>query len=78
MAFHDTHSVAPRDILHNSLAGLRSFFGSLAHSVALSSEANRRLQTVEKLQALSDEELKALRIKRDDIIRHVFGDLYYS
>ncbi|WP_298843778.1 DUF1127 domain-containing protein [uncultured Roseobacter sp.] len=78
MAFHDTHAIAPRDILHSVYNGIVSFFSSLGHSVVMASEARRRLEVVENLQARSDQELAALGLKREDIVRHVFNDLYYS
>ena len=37
----------------------------------------RRLETVEALQAKSDAELAKLNIKRDEIVQHVFRDLLY-
>lgn len=40
-------------------------------------EANSRIREVERLQAMSDEALTAKGIKREDIVRHVFRDLYW-
>lgn len=40
-------------------------------------EANPRLQQAARLQAMSDAELAKRGIARDEIVRHVFGDLYY-
>ena len=43
----------------------------------MGSTAHRRFEQVQILQAKSDEELAAMGIKRDDIVHHVFKDLYY-
>ncbi|WP_121630220.1 DUF1127 domain-containing protein [Tropicibacter alexandrii] len=40
-------------------------------------ESNSRVKRVEALQALSDAELAARGLKRDDIVKHVFGDVMY-
>lgn len=40
-------------------------------------ERNPRVQQVEKLQAMSDDELAQRGLKRDDIARHVYRDLFY-
>jgi uncharacterized protein YjiS (DUF1127 family) len=41
------------------------------------SSNSARLQKVEMLNAKSDAELAEMGIKRDDIVHHVFRDLYY-
>lgn len=40
-------------------------------------DANSRVREVERLQALSDETLAQKGLKREDIVRHVFRDLYW-
>ena len=40
-------------------------------------EANPRLRRIEALQKLSDAELAERGIRREDIVRHVFHDVYY-
>ncbi|MBS8228760.1 DUF1127 domain-containing protein [Vannielia litorea] len=40
-------------------------------------EANPRMKAVTRLSELSDEELAARGLKREDIVRHVFRDIYY-
>ncbi|WP_212525220.1 hypothetical protein [Actibacterium sp. MT2.3-13A] len=39
-------------------------------------ENNSRLQRVQRLQAMNDEQLAKLGIAREDIVHHVFKDLY--
>lgn len=74
MATADITTHAPRaSFLHLIGAPFRAlgrFFIAIA-------EQNARLQQVERLQAKSDDELAKLGLKRDDIVRHVFRDLYY-
>lgn len=47
------------------------------HALEEMGENNPRLQRVRALQAKTDAELTTLGIKRDEIVHHVFRDLYY-
>ena len=40
-------------------------------------EQNSRVQLVERLNAKSDAELAEMGLSRDEIVHHVFRDLYY-
>lgn len=40
-------------------------------------EANMRMREVERLQAMTDEQLAKRGLRREDIARHVFRDLFY-
>ncbi len=40
-------------------------------------EANPRMKAVKRLSEMSDEQLDARGLKREDIVRHVFRDIYY-
>ncbi len=53
------------------------FFAGFGHALIASMEANSRLRTIRHLQAKSDEELADIGLKRDDIVRHVYGDMFY-
>ena len=46
--------------------------------IAMTSTLNDRAQTAMKLHALSDGELADKGLKRSDIARHVFGDVWYA
>ncbi|WGW03539.1 DUF1127 domain-containing protein [Tropicibacter oceani] len=46
-------------------------------AMATISENNPRLRRVRALQALSDAQLAELKIKREEIVHHVFKDVYY-
>ena len=56
---------------------IRGFFQSFGQALVASSSGHRRLREVQALQAKSDQELAELKIKREDIVHHVFRDLYY-
>lgn len=55
-------------------ATVSAFFSQLGEIMVLAMESNPRLRRVQALQALSDDELAARGLKRDDIVRHVFRD----
>ncbi|SDY17856.1 DUF1127 domain-containing protein [Citreimonas salinaria] len=40
-------------------------------------ESNSRMREAERLNAMSDAELARIGLKREDIARHVFRDMYY-
>ena len=54
-----------------------SLLDGLTRGMSQVVEANSRIREVERLQALSDEALAAKGIRRDNIVRHVFRDLYW-
>ncbi|MBU2962514.1 DUF1127 domain-containing protein [Citreicella sp. C3M06] len=56
---------------------LSRFFAALGNAIVAIGEANPRLRRVEALQRLSDEQLAAKGLRREDIVRHVFRDVYY-
>jgi len=53
------------------------FFSAIGGAMISSMEQRSRLQIVQVLQAKSDAELAQMGLKRDDIVRHVFSDLFY-
>ena len=58
--------------------GISAFLATLGQVVEINSTAHIRLARVERLQAKTDAELATLGIKRDQIVHHVFKDLFYS
>ncbi|MBP0483779.1 DUF1127 domain-containing protein [Sagittula salina] len=71
---HITHDHAPRrGILETIMSGLNGVLESLA-SIA---ENSHRMREIERLQALSDDELAARGLTRQGIAHHVFRDVYY-
>jgi uncharacterized protein YjiS (DUF1127 family) len=52
-------------------------FRAIGNALISVSEANSRVRQVEALSALSDEQLKARGLRREDIVRHVFSDALY-
>ena len=57
-------------------APVTEFFAALARAWAASSNAQERYDRVCRLRALSDAELAERGIARDDIVRHVFADVF--
>lgn len=58
----------------NSIA---SFLNRVLEGLISISETNYRIVEVERLQAMSDAELAKRGLRREDIARHVFRDLFY-
>ncbi len=56
---------------------LTTAFAAIGNWLISISESTARARRVEQLQNLSDAQLAELGIKRQDIVRHVFRDLYY-
>lgn len=78
MAYQSTHIDSGFGrILHSIYGGVRGFLSSVGTAMIVSSSYTARVNKVQALQAKSDEELAAMNIKRDDIVHHVFHDLYY-
>ncbi len=50
--------------------GLGRFFANLAN-------AQNRTNAVERMQDLSDHDLAKMGVRREDIVRHVYRDIYY-
>ena len=63
--------------IHSTGNPFSGFFRALFDGVLRYAESNSRLKQVEQLQSLSDEELTAKGIRRDDIVRHVFRNVLY-
>jgi uncharacterized protein YjiS (DUF1127 family) len=77
MAYNDTHTAEANDLPHRILEGTKAFFGVIGNALVAASSANRRMQLVEHLNAKSDEELAALGLRREDIVRRVFIDMMH-
>ena len=83
MAYSTT--LAPSKVLNREITATRNgfdaigrFLRSLTISFHKASVANARFQEITALQQKTDEELAAMGLRRDEIGRHVFRDLYYS
>ena len=57
--------------------GLGAVFRAIGDAFVLLAESNSRVRKAETLNAMSDVELAKRGLKREDIARHVFGDLFY-
>jgi len=83
MAYQDT--ISPAEVLNEEITKTRSildrvaaFFASIGESVANAGMARARYETMRTLQGMSDGQLSELNIKREDTVKHVFNDHYYS
>ncbi|WP_417718890.1 DUF1127 domain-containing protein [Salipiger sp.] len=56
---------------------LSRILSGIGNALVAVGEANPRLRRVEALQRMTDEQLAARGIRREDIVRHVFHDVYY-
>ncbi|MCR9108379.1 DUF1127 domain-containing protein [Marivita sp. XM-24bin2] len=56
---------------------ISSLIDGLTRGFTQIAEANSRVHEIERLQALSDDALAAKGIRREDIVRHVFRDVYW-
>lgn len=70
-------SSAPFMSARTGLAQIVTFFKSIGDSILRAGLASSRVHRVEALRAKSDSELADIGIKREDIVHHVFKDLYY-
>lgn len=64
------------DISYGDLrAGGPSFLDRVLKTMENIALSNPRLRQIERLSALSDEQLAARGLRREDIVRHVFRDV---
>lgn len=62
---------------HDTAPFFSRLMAGIGNTLVAIGEANPRLRRVEALQRLSDEQLAAKGLRREDIVRHVFHDVYY-
>lgn len=70
-------STAPFLNARLGLNQLGRIFAAIGNWMMRTAEANSRGDRIEALEAKSDAELAAMGIKRDQIVHHVFRDLYH-
>ena len=58
-------------------ARLDAFFATIGQGMNAYMESRSRMHQINRLNALSDEELAEMGLKRDEIPRHVFRDIFY-
>lgn len=64
-------AVSTPSFFQNLTASIGSFFSAVI-------EARGRQDQIQALEDLSDVELANLGLRREDIVRHVFRDIYYG
>lgn len=57
---------------------LSRIFSTIGNALVTMSTSNARVRQVEALQRLSDEELEERGLKRSEIARHVFHDVFWA
>ncbi|ANB34776.1 DUF1127 domain-containing protein [Rhodovulum sulfidophilum] len=67
MALANTHVAGPRG----------SFFSSVIAAMVRMVENHPRTRALDRLNAISDEELAARGLTRQDVIRRIFSDRFY-
>jgi uncharacterized protein YjiS (DUF1127 family) len=83
MAFSTFSAPASAGFSFSTLAakvgkGISGFFESLLRSSVMASTAQARLSQAEALNAKTDAELAELGLKREDIVHHVFRDMFWT
>jgi uncharacterized protein YjiS (DUF1127 family) len=73
MAFVST-TTAPRE--HRFGKAVHDFFAALGRSFIAYMERSSRLVEIDRLNAMSDEELAKIGVRRDRIAYHVFRDCF--
>ncbi len=68
----------PQTFASGLMSGVARLLGGIGDFIIRIGEANPRLKLAQRLNAMSDEELAARGLKREDIGRHVFGDMFYT
>lgn len=53
-------------------------FSAIGNALVTMSTSNARVRQVEALQRLSDAELEKRNLKRSEIVRHVFQDVFWT
>lgn len=73
---HITHTET-RSFLDGVTARIGAGFAAIGRFLVYIAEAQSRVEQVKRLDAMSDAQLKARGIRRDQIVHHVFRDVYY-
>ncbi|MEX0316455.1 MAG: DUF1127 domain-containing protein [Ruegeria sp.] len=69
------HSTAQLSSFHGLVTAVADIFSGIFDALVRIGEANSKVRQIEALSALSDEDLAARGIAREDIIRHVLSDV---
>ncbi|MEM6890450.1 MAG: DUF1127 domain-containing protein [Pseudomonadota bacterium] len=78
MAYNDTHHASAGDVIKSAFAAIERFFAGIGNTMISVAEGNRRIHMVARLQEKSDAELQDLGLRREDIVRHVFRDVFFT
>lgn len=73
---HTTFNCDPQS--RSFTQALGAFFASIGRGLVAMGANSGRYRRLQALSAMSDAELAARGLKREDIVRHVFADVYYA
>jgi len=71
------HAVQDHGVLHGIADGIRHVLADIGNALIAFAESDPRVKRMQELQSMSDEELAAKGIRRDDIARYVAGGGYW-
>lgn len=77
MAYINTYAHNSFDGVKSVLTSIGAFFVSIGTTIGTASTMNGRVEYLRRLEAKTDEELDAMNLKRENLVHHVFRDLYY-
>ncbi len=77
MTYQTTLTSASGATAHGIATSVKAFFAGIGQAIMTNSSGAIRLRRVEALQAKSDADLARLGLRREDIVHHVFKDIYY-
>ncbi len=77
MAYNSTLTEFSAHSSKSALSAIGGFLASIGAAMVKVSSNNGRLKEVDRLQAKTDADLAAMGLKREDIVHHVFRDMYY-
>ncbi|WOI55731.1 DUF1127 domain-containing protein [Palleronia sp. LCG004] len=55
-----------------------AFFSAIGHGLIAMGENSSRYRRLQALNAMTDEQLAQRGLKRENLVRHVFADVYYA
>ncbi|SEN82325.1 DUF1127 domain-containing protein [Palleronia pelagia] len=71
ISFHPTH------VAQDALSSIKNLFAQIGHGLVAMGENSSRYRRLTALNRLSDAQLAERGLKREDIVRHVFADVFY-
>ncbi|MFU1476605.1 hypothetical protein ACM25N_02385 [Roseovarius sp. C7] len=73
MAYTTQHQTAAPEMFGGVLAAIHKALSAVGHLFLSFGEQTYRLHELQELQKMSDEQLAARNLKREDIVHHIFS-----